>query len=276
MLFWLERHDEAYELLSGLIHAARREQRAGRAASCRCAASAEIEVRRGRWAVARAELEEAVDLEAEVAESVFAAYAHQTLARLAAATATKAAATTMPRPPTPSPSATATGSGGSTCSRRWACSSSASAVPRRRSNTSVPPPSWRRCEASASRTSCTGSQISSRRTSRVRRLGEARVALERFAEQAARTGGAWALGAAARCRGLLAPATDADAHFADALGPSGAAQRAVRPRPHAALPRRTAAPRRVGDGSRGRPCRPRPSCSRRSAPNRGPREPARS
>ena len=46
--------------------------------------------------------------------------------------------------------------------------------------------------------------------------GDARVTLAEFEAQAQRTGRQWALGAAARCRGLLAPPEDADAVFAQA------------------------------------------------------------
>ena len=46
--------------------------------------------------------------------------------------------------------------------------------------------------------------------------GDARVALAEFDAQAHATGRQWALGAAARCRGLLAPPQEADAVFAQA------------------------------------------------------------
>ena len=90
VLFWLERHDEAHELLSGLTHAARGQQRAGRADP--------PPVLRGRARAPprplgdgeRPHLEDVLELEAEIAQSVFAAYADQTLARLAATTGDEA------------------------------------------------------------------------------------------------------------------------------------------------------------------------------------------
>jgi DNA-binding CsgD family transcriptional regulator len=82
--FWLDRYDIASELLAGLIASARA---AGAPAalllplSCR----AEIDLRAGRWEVAAAQFDEVAHLGYEMAESVYAAYALECLARLAAA-----------------------------------------------------------------------------------------------------------------------------------------------------------------------------------------------
>jgi DNA-binding CsgD family transcriptional regulator len=89
--FWLDRYDVASTLLDGLTMAARR---AGAPAAlllplcCR----ADLDLRVGRWTVAAAQLQEAVDLGEEMTESVFAAYAPECLARLAAATGDQQAA----------------------------------------------------------------------------------------------------------------------------------------------------------------------------------------
>ena len=56
-----------------------------------------------------------------------------------------------------------------------------------------------------------------------------------------RTGGRWALGTAARCRGLLATDTEADAHFAAALEHLDAVSGSLRDRAHPSLPRRAPA-----------------------------------
>jgi DNA-binding CsgD family transcriptional regulator len=53
--------------------------------------------------------------------------------------------------------------------------------------------------------------------SRCGRTAEANAALERFECRAATTGSAWARGAAARCRGLLADPTTFEPHFDEAL-----------------------------------------------------------
>ena len=52
---------------------------------------------------------------------------------------------------------------------------------------------------------------------RVGRRREAEVLLDDFARRAASTGRAWARAAAARCRGMIAPAEEVDEHFAVAL-----------------------------------------------------------
>ena len=80
----LERHDLAAELLDSIIAASRRASAPAGLVwplSCR----ADLDMRLGRWPVAFAEAEEAASLGDEVAQSVFAAYAVQCSARLAAA-----------------------------------------------------------------------------------------------------------------------------------------------------------------------------------------------
>ena len=83
--FWLERDDVAAELLTALISTARRNS-APAALLLPLTCHGELELRRGRWTAAAAEFEEAADLSAELAESVYAAYPLECLARLTAAT----------------------------------------------------------------------------------------------------------------------------------------------------------------------------------------------
>ncbi len=80
----LERHDLAAELLDAIIATSRRASAPAGLVwplSCR----ADLDMRLGRWPVAFAEAEEAASLGDEVAQSVFAAYAVQCSARVAAA-----------------------------------------------------------------------------------------------------------------------------------------------------------------------------------------------
>jgi tetratricopeptide (TPR) repeat protein len=77
--------------------------------------------------------------------------------------------------------------------------------------------------------------------------------LEDLEDQAQRTGGRWTLGAAARCRGLLAPPGEAEEHFGGGARPPGGASRTVRRGADAPVPRRAAA---QGRPPRGGPDRP--------------------
>ena len=83
LLFWLERHDLAAEVLEALTTSAREASAPSRLVlplSCQ----ADLDLRRGRWSIAEARAEEAGSLGAEVSTSVFTAYPLETLARLAA------------------------------------------------------------------------------------------------------------------------------------------------------------------------------------------------
>jgi ATP/maltotriose-dependent transcriptional regulator MalT len=82
--FWLERYDVASELLQVLTSSARRGN-APAALLMPLTCSAELDMRTGRWAVAAAQLHEAAALGEEMDQSVFAAYPLQCLAWLAAA-----------------------------------------------------------------------------------------------------------------------------------------------------------------------------------------------
>jgi len=82
--FWLDRHDVASELLAELTGAARRASALAALVVPLCC-RAELDFRVGRWTVATARFEEAIDLGEEMSQSVFAAYAPECLARLAAA-----------------------------------------------------------------------------------------------------------------------------------------------------------------------------------------------
>ena len=83
--FWLERYEVAAELLTALTSTARRNS-APAALLLPLTCHGELELRRGRWTAAAAEFEEAAYLSAELAEPVYAAYPLECLARLTAAT----------------------------------------------------------------------------------------------------------------------------------------------------------------------------------------------
>ena len=81
--FWLERQDVASELLAGLIGSARAAS-APAALLLPLSCRAELDLRAGRWEVASAQFDEVAHLGYEMAESVYAPYALVCLARLAA------------------------------------------------------------------------------------------------------------------------------------------------------------------------------------------------
>ena len=68
----------------------------------------------------------------------------------------------------------------------------------------------------------------------------ARDALAAFEHQAEHTGGRWALGTAARCRGLLADEPEPDSWFEAAARASRSGDRSLRDRAYPSLPRRAA------------------------------------
>jgi DNA-binding CsgD family transcriptional regulator len=82
--FWLDRREVASELLAWLIASARAAS-APAALLLPLSCRAELDLRAGRWEVAAAQLDEIAHLGDEMAESVYAAYAFECLARLAAA-----------------------------------------------------------------------------------------------------------------------------------------------------------------------------------------------
>jgi DNA-binding CsgD family transcriptional regulator len=82
--FWLDRTDIASELLAGLIAAARKAS-APAALLLPLSCRAELDLRTGRWAVAAAQFAEVARLGDDMAEPVYAAYALECLARMAAA-----------------------------------------------------------------------------------------------------------------------------------------------------------------------------------------------
>ncbi len=82
--FWLDRYDIASELLTKLTESARKASAPSSLLVPLCC-RAELDMRVGRWPIASAQFHEAADLGEEMADSVFAAYAPECLARLAAA-----------------------------------------------------------------------------------------------------------------------------------------------------------------------------------------------
>jgi DNA-binding CsgD family transcriptional regulator len=84
VLLWLERHDAAAALLERIIAAARAAS-APAPLLLPLSSRADLNLRLGRWPVAIAEAQEAASLGHEMARSVFAAYAFECLAQVAAA-----------------------------------------------------------------------------------------------------------------------------------------------------------------------------------------------
>jgi DNA-binding CsgD family transcriptional regulator len=91
--FWLERHDIASELIARLTTSARRAS-APAALLLPLCCGAEMDFRAGRWAIADAQFQEAASLGQEMTHSVYAAYAFEGLARLDAAVGDEHACTT--------------------------------------------------------------------------------------------------------------------------------------------------------------------------------------
>jgi len=216
--FWLERHELAAELLDGLIASARRTS--GPAAlllplCCR----AELDLRVGRWTVAAAQLEEAAELGEEMGQPVFAAYALECLARLAAATGDEGgcrnhAAHAM----------RLVDRHGNELGRLYVHS----ALGLLELGLGRVEPAIRHLEPArdlAERHGLAEPNVVHWQADlieayvRAGRLDAARGALAAFEHQAERTAGRWALGTAARCRGLLADDGRQDACFAAALEP---------------------------------------------------------
>ena len=214
--FWLDRCDLACDLLTGLTASARKAS-APAALLLPLCCRAELDLRVGRWAMAAAQFEEAAHLGDEMAHSVFAAYALECLAHLAAAT------------------------GDEQSCRDHAAHALAlidkhhnelgrlyvhSALGLLELSLGRIQPAIRRLEQARDLAELHGLVEPNvvhwqadliEAYVRAREPARAQHALATLERQAQRTGGRWALGTAARCRGLLATDTQADAHFAAAL-----------------------------------------------------------
>jgi DNA-binding CsgD family transcriptional regulator len=214
--FWLDRYDVASELLDGLTASARRAS-APAALLLPLCCRAEIDLRVGRWNVAAAQFQEAASLGDEMAQSVFAAYAPECLARLAAATGDERRChehavhaiglidqhhNELGRLYVHSAlGLLELGLGRVQSAIRYL--QLARDLAERHGLAEPNVVHWQADLIEA--------------YLRAGKLDAARGSLAVLERQAERTGGRWALGTAARCRGLLADDTDADACFAAAL-----------------------------------------------------------
>jgi DNA-binding SARP family transcriptional activator/DNA-binding CsgD family transcriptional regulator len=214
--FWLERHDVASELLTGLTASARKAS-APAALLLPLACSAELDLRVGRWSIAAAQLHEAAGLGAEMEQSVFAAYPPECLARLAGATGDEQSCRDHA-----AHAITLIDSHRNELGRLYVLSA-----------LGLLELSLGRMEAAighlelardlADRHGLDEPNIVHWQAdlveayARAGRGDAAREALAAFERRAERTGGRWALGTAARCRGLIAENGDHDACFAAAL-----------------------------------------------------------
>jgi DNA-binding CsgD family transcriptional regulator len=214
--FWLDRYDVASQLLARLIASARAAS-APAALLLPLCCRAELDLRVGRWDVAAAQFQEAAHLGEEMAEPVFAAYAPECLARLAAAVGDEAR-----------------------CREHAAHASRLIDTHHNELGRLYVQSALGLLELGLGRAEGAIRYLEQARDQAERqglvepnvvhwqadlieayvRAGEpdpARDALEAFRRQAEHTGGHWALGTAARCRGLLADDIDQDACFAVAL-----------------------------------------------------------
>lgn len=214
--FWLERHDVACELLDRLTTSARRGS-APAALLWPLCCRAELDLRTGRWAIAAAHFEEAISLGEEMAQSVFAAYAPECLARLAAAAGDE------PRCRAHAAEAIRLIDQHRNELGRLYVHSALGLLelglgrmePAIRQLELARALAEERCFAEPNVVHWQADLIEA-----YVRAGDpaaARAALATLERQARRTGGRWALGTAARCRGLLADNEDYDVCFATAL-----------------------------------------------------------
>jgi DNA-binding SARP family transcriptional activator/DNA-binding CsgD family transcriptional regulator len=214
--FWLDRYDIAAELLDGLTKSAR-EASAPTALVLPLCCRAELDLRVGRWSTAAARFQEAANLGEEIAESVFAAYAPECLARLAGAAGEEArcrdhAARAL----------RLIDKHGNELGRLYVHSAlGLLELSLGRIDAAI-----RHLEPArdlAERSGLAEPNVVHWQADLIEayvRAGDrvaARHALSALERQAKRTGGHWALGTAARCHGLLADDTQADDHFAAAL-----------------------------------------------------------
>jgi DNA-binding CsgD family transcriptional regulator len=214
--FWLERYDLAAELLARLTASAR-EASAPAALLWPLCCRAELDLRVGRWDVAAAQFHEAAHLGDEMAQSVFAAYAPECLARLAAVVGDE-----------------------KQCREHAAHASSLIDEHNNELGRLYVHSALGLLELGSGR-----AEAAIRHLEQARDLAErhglaepnvvhwqadlieayahagkpdrARDALTAFQRQAERTGGRWALGTSARCRGLLADDSECDTCFVAAL-----------------------------------------------------------
>ena len=222
--FWLDRYDVASDLLARLIASAR-EASTPAALLLPLSCRAELDLRAGRWPLAAAQLDEVAQLAHEM-DSVYAAYALECSARLAAAAGDERrcrdhAARAM----------TLIGTHDITLGRLYV-DSALGLLELGLGRVGAAIRILERARDLADRQGLAEPNIVHWQPDlieayvRAGELSAARDALTALDQQAQRTGGRWALGTAARCRGLLTDGSPAD----DCLTPqSSISRRSERP-----------------------------------------------
>jgi DNA-binding CsgD family transcriptional regulator len=212
---WLERYDLASELLDRLIASARQAS-APAALPIPLTCRADLDLRLGRWTVAAAEAEEAVSLSEEIAQPAITAYALECLARLAAAGGER-------RCRDHAAHAMRIGEERHSDIARLYVHSALGLLELGLGRIDAAIRQLELVQDLAARRGLAEPNVVHWQADlieaylRAGRPDAARDALDRYHGQAERTGGRWARGTAARCRGLVAEEEEADAHFAAAL-----------------------------------------------------------
>lgn len=212
----LERHDLAAELLDAIIAAGRRAS-APSGLVWALSTRADVNLRLGRWDVASAEAEEAASLGDEMAQSVFAAYAVQCSARLAASVGDERRCREAAGRATQLMEAhgnrlgqlhvhAALGLLELGLGRVEAAIRELEAARRSADRHRLRQPAFVHWQADLVEAYV-----------RARRPDAAEAALAELEEQGRRTGGRWARGVAARCRALLSADERAEELFAEAI-----------------------------------------------------------
>jgi DNA-binding SARP family transcriptional activator/DNA-binding CsgD family transcriptional regulator len=214
---WLERHDVAAELLGGVTATARRAS-APAALLHPLACRAELDLRVGRWTLASAQLQEAAGLGAVMGQTVFAAYPPECLAWLAGAAGEERRCRDHA-----AHAITLIDAHRNELGRLYVLSAlGLLELSLGRIDGAI-------AELERARDLADGHGIAEPNVghwqadlveayARAGRSEDAHDALEAFECKAERTGGRWALGTAARCRGLMAENGDHDTWFETALG----------------------------------------------------------
>jgi DNA-binding CsgD family transcriptional regulator len=214
--FWLDRYDVASQLLARLTASAR-EASAPAALLLPLCCRAELDLRVGHWDVAAAQFQEAAHLGDEMAQSVFAAYAPECLARLAAAVGDEE------RCREHAAHATSLIDKHNNELGRLYVHSALGLLELGLGRTEAAIRYLEQARDLAERHGLAEPNVVHWQADLIEayvRAGQpdrAHDALAAFQRQAERTGGRWALGTAARCRGLLADESEQDACFAAAI-----------------------------------------------------------
>jgi DNA-binding CsgD family transcriptional regulator len=213
-LFWLERDEDAAALLERVIGSARRAS-APAALLLPLCCRADLDVRLGRWPVAMAEAQEAASLGDDMAQSAYTSYAFQMLARATAAQGDERACRQYA-----DQALRLVDTYGNELGRLYVMA----ALALLELGLGRPEAALAHLEPAGARHRLREPNVVHWQADHVEaqvRAGDmdgARSTLRDFESQARQTGGRWALGTAARCRGLLADDDEAaDACFGESL-----------------------------------------------------------